>query len=83
MHIISFIHQFSVIRKILEQLGRWGENHSKAPPQNNEFIYEPIDDRWFWEIFYQTTTISAIKYDSKSKKASFIFRSILCFETGI
>ena len=57
MRIISFIHQFSVIRKILEHLELWGEDHSRGPPQNDEFIYEPIDDGWFREIVDETTTI--------------------------
>ncbi|MBT4640779.1 MAG: hypothetical protein HOC09_18310 [Deltaproteobacteria bacterium] len=38
-------------------LGLWGEDHSRGPPQNDEFIYEPIDDGWFREIVDETTTI--------------------------
>jgi hypothetical protein len=57
MHIVSFIHQSPVIRKILGHLGLWDEDHSRGPPQNDKVIYEPIDDGWFREIVDEATTI--------------------------
>ena len=57
MRIISFIHQFSVVRKILEHLGLWDEDHSRGPPQNEKLVYESLDDGWFREFIDEATTV--------------------------
>ena len=56
MKIISFITEKPVIRKILEHLGLWREEHmpppNKASPETEtdveikEVVYEPCDDGW-------------------------------------
>jgi len=62
MRIISFIHQFSVIKKILEHLGLWEVDHSRGPPQNEKLVYESLDDGWFREFINETTTVISFRF---------------------
>ncbi len=57
LRIISFITEYAVVKKILDHLGLWNEDHSRGPPPNKEVVYEPFDDGWFREIIDNGTTI--------------------------
>ncbi len=57
MRIISFITEDLVVKKILDHLGLWNEDLSRAPPPKKDVVYEPINDGWFPEKIDKSTTI--------------------------
>jgi hypothetical protein len=57
MRIVSFITEYAVIKKILDHLELRKEDLSRGPPQNEEIVYEPLDDGWFREVINESTTI--------------------------